>query len=192
MKTLGASLLAFTALGVMFAAPVSGADVESRLDPKLEAALNGQINAELHSSYLYLSMAAFFESINLEGFAHWMRVQNQEENEHAMKIFDYVNERGGRVLLTGIEAPGTAWESPLEAFLAAYQHERHISKRIDKLVGLSQELKDNATYEFLQWFVDEQVEEEANAEQIVQDLKLIGRDATGLLMLDRELGKRAP
>jgi len=169
---------------------VLGADTASRLKPKMEAALNAQIKAELQSSYLYLSMAAYFESIDLEGAAHWMQAQSKEEHAHALKIFKYVNERGGRVLLTMLEAPKTDWNSALGTFLAAYRHERHISKRIDKLVHLSKEIDDEPTFQFLQWFVEEQVEEEANTEQVVHDLALVEEDPAGLLMLDRELGKR--
>jgi ferritin len=166
------------------------AENDSRLDKKLEAALNKQVNEELFSSYLYLSMAAYFESVDLTGFAHWMRIQTTEEHEHGLMFFDYINERNGRVLLTKIEGPKTEWKSPLDAFQEAYEHEKHISELIDKLVNHSRELKDNATDEYLQWFVEEQVEEEASAYRIVQQLKLIGNDRAGLFLLDRELAKR--
>jgi ferritin len=166
------------------------AENDSRLDKKLEAALNKQVNEELFSSYLYLSMAAYFESVDLTGFAHWMRIQTAEEHEHGLMFFDYINERNGRVLLTKIEAPKTEWKSPLDAFQEAYEHEKHISELIDKLVNHSRELKDNATDEYLQWFVEEQVEEEASTYRIVQQLKLIGNDRAGLFLLDRELAKR--
>jgi ferritin len=167
-----------------------GAEIPSRLSPEMEKALNAQINKEFASAYLYLSMAAYFESINLEGCAHWMRAQYQEENEHALKIFDYVNERGGRVKLTLLPGPQGEWDSPAKAFAEAFHHERAISKSIDQLVGLSKQAGDNATFDFLQWFVDEQVEEEANVEQVIHDLMLVEKDPAGLLMLDRELGKR--
>jgi ferritin len=166
------------------------AENDSRLDKKLEAALNKQVNEELFSSYLYLSMAAYFESVDLTGFAHWMRIQTAEEHEHGLMFFDYINERNGRVLLSKIEAPKTEWKSPLDAFQEAYEHEKHISELIDKLVNHSRELKDNATDEYLQWFVEEQVEEEASTYRIVQQLKLIGNDRAGLFLLDRELAKR--
>jgi len=160
------------------------------LDPKMEEAFNNQINAEIYSSYLYLSMAAYFESANLGGFANWMRVQVQEENLHAMKMFDYVNERGGRVILKAIEAPKTEWESPLEVFEDTYKHEQHVTSLINELVSLAQELKDHATESFLQWFVDEQVEEEQSADKVVQHLKLMEGFKGGLFMMDRELGQR--
>ena len=168
----------------------SAAEDDSRLDKKLEAALNNQVNAELSSSYLYLSMAAYFESINLEGFAHWMRIQTQEETTHGTMFFDYINERNGRVLLTKIDAPQTKWDSPLAAFTAAYEHEKHISKLIKGLVNQARELEDDATDNFLQWFVAEQVEEETSAYRIVQQLKLIGDDRAALFLLDRELAQR--
>jgi ferritin len=166
------------------------AENDSRLAKDLEAKLNQQVNAELFSSYLYLSMAAYFDSINLEGFAHWMRVQTAEENEHGLMFFDYINERNGRVLLTKIEGPKTDWKSPLDAFEEAYEHEKHISELIDNLVNHAREIQDNATDEFLQWFVEEQVEEEVSTYRIVQQLKLIGDDRAGLYLLDRELAKR--
>ena len=157
------------------------------LKPKMEEALNEQINAELYSSYLYLSMAAYFERQNLKGFANWMMVQTQEEDSHGMKFYDFVHERGGKVSLKGIEAPQTDWESPLDVFEAVYKHECHVTDLINKLVDLSTELSDHATNNFLQWFVAEQVEEEASADEIVQQLKLIGNDGHGLFMIDREL-----
>lgn len=160
------------------------------IDPKMQDALNEQINAELYSSYLYLAMAAYFEDINLGGFANWMRVQTQEENTHAMKMYDYVVERGGRVLLKAIEEPPAEWDSPLAAFQNAYAHEQHITARINDLVNTARELKDHATDSFLQWFVDEQVEEERSADDIVQKLKLMEGFKGGLFMLDRELGQR--
>jgi ferritin len=135
-------------------------------------------------------MAAYFESVDLTGFAHWMRIQTAEEHEHGLMFFDYINERNGRVLLTKIEGPKSEWKSPLDAFQEAYEHEKHISELIDKLVNHSRELKDNATDEYLQWFVEEQVEEEASTYRIVQQLKLIGNDRAGLYLLDRELAKR--
>jgi len=160
------------------------------LKPKMEEALNEQINAELYSSYLYLSMAAYFERKNLKGFSNWMMVQTQEEDFHAMKFYDFVNERGGQVKLKGIEGPPTDWENPLEVFEAVYKHECHVTELINKLVDLSIELSDHATNTFLQWFVSEQVEEEASADEIVQQLKLIGNDGHGLFMIDRELIQR--
>ena len=160
------------------------------LKEKMEEALNNHINAELYSSYLYLSMAAYFESKNLKGFANWMRVQAEEEDFHGMKFFDYIGERGGRIKLAAIEAPPAEWESPLAAFEAVFAHECHVSELINKLVDLSNELSDHATNNFLQWFVAEQVEEEAAADDIVQQLKLVGDQAHGLFMIDRELSSR--
>ena len=160
------------------------------LSERMLNALNRQVNAELYSAYLYLSMAAYFESINLKGFANWMKIQAQEELSHAMKFFDYINERGGRVKLEAIEKPPNEWDSPLHAFEATYEHEQKVTKMINDLVNMAMEEKDHATYNMLQWFVAEQVEEEASADEIRQQLRLIGEDGRGILMLDRELGKR--
>jgi len=160
------------------------------LSERMLNALNKQVNAELYSSYLYLSMAAYFESINLKGFANWMEVQAQEELTHAMKFFDYINERGGRVKLGAIEKPPDEWDSPLDAFEAVYEHEQKVTNMINDLVNMAMEEKDHATYNMLQWFVAEQVEEEASADEIRQQLRLIGKDGRGILMIDRELGKR--
>ncbi|MDD4270570.1 MAG: ferritin [Pirellulaceae bacterium] len=157
---------------------------------KMEEALNSQINAEYYSSYLYLSMAAYFDSINLVGMANWMRVQAQEEMAHAMKFFDFIAERSGRVTLASIDAPPNEWASPLAAFEDALAHERHISSRINKLVDLALAESDHATNNFLQWFVAEQVEEEATADGIVQQLRLVKDAPGGVFLLDRELGQR--
>ena len=160
------------------------------LKPNVEQGLNDQINAELYSAYLYLSMAAFFEARNLPGAANWMRIQAQEETVHAMKFFDYVNERGGRVTLTAIDAPGIEWESPLAVFEAAYGHEVMVSERINNLAALAQRENDFATRNVLDWFIAEQVEEEASADAIVQQLKLIAGSGEGLYMIDKELAAR--
>ncbi|MDK2782076.1 MAG: ferritin [Archaeoglobi archaeon] len=152
--------------------------------------LNRQINAELYSAYLYLSMSAYFESEGLKGFANWMRVQAQEELMHGMKIFDYVNERGGRVKLGSIEMPPSEWKSPLDVFESVLSHEKKVTSMINELVELAMGEKDYATYNFLQWFVAEQVEEEASAEEIRRQLELIGDDRRALLMIDRELAQR--
>ncbi len=157
------------------------------LKEKVEKAINDQINAELYSAYMYMAMSAYFESIDLKGFGNWMRVQAQEEMTHAAKFFDYVNERGGRVSLSAIEAPPSEWKSPLDVFEATYKHECHVSDLINKLVDLALEQSDHATYNFLQWFVAEQVEEEASADEVVQQLKLVGDQGHGLFMIDREL-----
>lgn len=157
---------------------------------KIEKAINEQINHEFYSSYLYLSMAAYFESSNLKGFAGWMKKQAAEENVHAMKFFDYVFDRGGNVTLTSIGSPKTAWKSPLEAFEDAYRHEMKVTSLIDSLMELASKEKDYATVSLMNWFVTEQVEEEASAESIVLKLKSIGDHKGALLMLDRELGAR--
>jgi len=160
------------------------------MDEKMQEALNKQLNAELYSSYLYLSMSAYFQSVNLSGFANWMRVQAQEELAHAMKFYDYVNERGGRVVLPAVEAPPSEWDSPLAVFEHVYRHEQGVTGMINKLVDLAVEARDHATNNFLQWFVSEQVEEEASADEVVQKLKLVGDDPSGLFMIDRELAQR--
>jgi ferritin len=157
---------------------------------KMEKALNDQINAELYSAYIYLAMAAYFESENLTGSASWMGVQTQEETAHAMKIYDFVNERGGRVTLQAIEKPPKGWKSPLEAFEAAYKHEKYITGHINKLVDLAIQEKDHATNAFLQWFVNEQVEEETSVDAVVQNLKMAAKAPGALFMIDRELGQR--
>ncbi|MFV9691532.1 MAG: ferritin [Desulfobacteria bacterium] len=160
------------------------------LNDKMQEAINSQINAEIYSSYLYLSMSAYFESINLSGFASWMRAQAQEEMVHAMKFYDYVNERGGRVILGPIEAPPSEWESAVSVFDATYQHEQKVTGLINDLVDLAIEEKDHATNNLLQWFVSEQVEEEASASGVLNKAKLTGDAPGGLFMLDQELGAR--
>ncbi len=160
------------------------------LSKEMEEAINKQINAEIYSSYLYLSMCSYFESIGLAGSASWMRQQAQEEMFHAMKMFDYVNERGGRVVLQAVEQPQTEWTSASDVFRNVLAHEQKVTGLIYDLVNLALDERDHATNIFLQWFVSEQVEEEASAGDIVNKLKLIGNDANGLFMLDRELGQR--
>ena len=160
------------------------------LKEKIDKALTKHLNAEIYSSYLYLSMAAYFESINLKGFANWMRVQTQEELVHAMKFYDFIIERGGKVVLTSIEGPRTEWSSPLAVFEHAYEHEQKVTGLINTLVDLSIAEQDHATNNFLQWFVAEQVEEEASADEVVQKIKLMGDASGGLFMLDSELGQR--
>jgi len=157
---------------------------------KLEQALNEQVNAEMYSAYLYLSMESFFKLLNLNGFATWMRVQTQEEMMHAMKIYDFIIERGGRVLLKPIEGPQTKWDTPLAVFEAVSKHERKVTSLINNLVDLAIGEKDHATNSFLQWFVNEQVEEEASADEVVQQLKMMESAPGGMFMLDRELGQR--
>ena len=157
---------------------------------KIEKAINKQINRELYSGYIYLAMSAYFESINLKGFAHWMRKQAEEEYEHAMRFYNYVVERGGRVKMGEIEAPQVEWKSPRDAFQHTYGHENIVTKMINNLVKISREENDYATEEMLQWFVKEQVEEEDSASEILEKLKMIKDSKNGLLMLDHELSKR--
>ena len=156
----------------------------------MQKALNDQVNAELYSSYLYLSMAAYFKGINLNGFARWMEAQALEELTHAMKFYSFINERGGKVTLNSIEGPPSQWDSPLAVFENAYAHEQKVTGLINNLVDRAMEEKDHATNNFLQWFVSEQVEEEASADEVVQKLKLMGEAQGGLFMLDRELAQR--
>lgn len=157
----------------------------------MEKALNDQINAEYHSSYIYLAMAAYFEGINMRGFANWMAVQAREEMVHVMKFYRYVFERGGCVALKAIPAPPKAWKSILDAFRAAYAHEQMITGRIHKLMEQAAKEKDFATQGLLQWFVTEQVEEEASALEWVNKLEMVGDSKPGLYMMDREAAARA-
>jgi ferritin len=161
------------------------------ISKKIEEAFNKQINAELYSSYLYLSMSTYFESLSLHGFAGWMRVQAQEEVVHAMKFYSFIVQRGGRVALKGIDAPPVEWASSLAAFEEAYKHEQHVTSLINTLVNLAGEEKDHASNPFLQWFVKEQVEEEASADEIVQQLRMVKDSAGAFIMLDKEMGKRS-
>jgi ferritin len=160
------------------------------LNKKVQDALNEQLNAELYSSYLYVAMSAYFEATNLRGFAHWMRVQAKEEQDHAMKFYGHVVDRRGRVTLKPIEGPRAEWASPVAAFEDTLAHERKVTGLINALLKLANEHKDTATAAFLQWFVTEQVDEEANADEVVQKLKLIGDSTSALFMLDSVLGQR--
>jgi len=160
------------------------------ISKKMQNAINGQINAELYSAYLYLSMSADFSSKNLQGFANWMKIQAREELGHAMKLYNFIEERLGRVTLKAIESPPAEWDSPLAAFEQALKHEQKVTGLINKLVDQAIAENDHATRGFLQWFVDEQVEEEASADAIVQQLKLMKGAPGGLFMLDKELGRR--
>jgi ferritin len=159
------------------------------LSPRLQDAFNRQINAELFSSFLYLSMAAYFEDKDLKGMANWMRIQAGEENAHAMRIYDFINDRSGRVTLTAIEAPKTAWSSPLEAFEDAYKHEQKITGMINDLMNLAGAEKDGAAHDFLEWFCREQVEEEHAADLNVAQVKRVG-DGVGIYLYDQELAQR--
>lgn len=160
------------------------------LSEKIEKAFNEQLVAETYSAYLYWSMSAWFESVNLTGFANWMRVQALEEMTHAERFFHFVNERGGRVRLGAIDAPPVEWDSPPAVFEAAYAHEQKVTALINGLVDLALAEKDHAANAFLQWFVAEQVEEEASADEVVQKLKLVGEAPGGLFMLDEQMGRR--
>ncbi len=161
------------------------------LSAKMEKALNEQINKELFSSYLYLSMSAYYESVNLTGFAAYFNMQADEEYAHAMKIYGHVHTRGGRVVLEAIEKPQAEWNGALDGLKAAYAHEQFITNSIHSLVDLALELKDHATNQFLQWFVEEQVEEEENALALVTKLEMIGESKNSLYLFDRDMGKRA-
>ena len=161
------------------------------INKPMQDAMNDQINRELYSSYLYLSMAAYLEDRNLPGFAHWMRVQEAEERGHAMKLYDFMVERGGRVMLNAIDAPKAEWNSTLELAEEVAAHEAKITASINALYELALKEKDYPTQIMLQWFITEQVEEEKNAAEIVANLKLIEDRGTAVLMLDHRLAKRA-
>jgi ferritin len=160
------------------------------LNEEIQKALNDQINNELYAAYLYLSMSAYFKAANLEGFAHWMRMQREEEIAHAMKIFDFVQDRDGRIELQALDKPQADFESPLVVMEQALGHEQKVTQRINELYELAVKHKDYPTQTLLQWFVTEQVEEEATAKQLADQLKLVGDNTAALLMLDRELGAR--
>lgn len=156
----------------------------------IQKEINQQINKEFYSSYLYLSMAAYFETTSLKGFANWMQIQAQEELAHAMKFYTFAQSRGGNIRLKTIEEPPTQWSTPQAVFEKAYEHEKSISQSIDQLVDLAIQEKDHATNSFLQWFVNEQVEEEESVSEVVNKLKLIGDSGNGLFIIDQELAKR--
>jgi ferritin len=162
------------------------------LTDKMQKTLNGQMNAELYSSYLYLSMNAYFKSINLDGFANWMYYQAQEELEHAMKFYDFICQRGGRVQLAQIEAPPSEWNSPLAVFEDTLAHEQKVTGLINDLVEVANAERDHASQIFLQWFVSEQVEEEDSVSGVLEQLRLMGEAKGGLFMMDREMAKRRP
>lgn len=160
------------------------------ISEKMEKAFLDQINKELYSEYLYLSMKAYFANLNLNGFVNWMDVQVQEEHAHAMGMFDYVLERGGKIELEAIEKPETNWESPLKVFEHVLKHEEYVTSRINALMDVAEEVKDRAAIIFLNWYLKEQVEEERNAKVILEKLKFIGEDKTALMMLNEDLMKR--
>ncbi len=160
------------------------------ISKELQEAINDQINFELHSAYIYLSMAAYFESLNLTGMAHWMKIQASEEYDHAMRFWTHISDRGGRVILTEIEAPGTEWDSPLAAWKNAYEHEKIVTDRIFKIGKLAEKLDDRSAIPLLNWFYDEQVEEEEQTSRIADLLKQIGDNKGALFMLDGRLRQR--
>jgi ferritin len=160
------------------------------ISEKVQKALNDQLNAELYSSYLYLSMNAYFKTVNLNGFANWMYAQAQEELMHAMKFYDFINQRGGSVVLDKIDAPPAQWDSPKAVFEDTLKHEQKVTGLINALVETALSENDHATNIFLQWFVTEQVEEEDSVGNVLEQLKLLGDAKGGLFMMDRELGKR--
>ncbi len=156
----------------------------------MEQALNKQVNRELYSAYLYLAMSSYFETVNMKGFAKWMRVQAKEEQVHALKIYDYIIARRGTVSLLDIEAPKAKWSSAGKVFDEVYSHEQKVTAMIHGLVDLAIKEKDHATFEMLQWFVKEQVEEEEHASEIVNQIKIVGDIVGHLFYLDHQLGKR--
>lgn len=160
------------------------------LSKSIEKALNEQIEREVYSEYYYYAMAAFLASINLDGFANFFMIQAQEEHDHVVKIFHYINDRGGRVFIHGIDEPKNDFESPMEVFKLALEHEQFVSKSINELVDLAIKENDHAAKVFLQWFVDEQVEEESTMDRYYNRVKLIGGEGHGLLMIDSELAQR--
>ncbi len=160
------------------------------ISKKLLDAINNQINKELFSEYYYLSMASYLNSIGLDGFENFFLCQVQEERFHAMKMYHFINERGGRVVLSQIDTPKTEFTSALEIFELAYEHEQYVTKLINELMDIAITENDHAAKSFLNWFVDEQVEEEASMENIVNKLKLINGEGNGLLMLNKELAER--
>ena len=160
------------------------------LNKKIEKKINEQINEELFSAYLYLAMSAYCEDMNLPGFASWMNVQFEEEQFHAMKFINYINERGGRVELEALEKPQVKWEDMIDVFEATLKHERHITSKISEMMDLAIKERDHATVSFLNWYVDEQVEEEDAVEDILNKLKMINGKGNGMLMMDKEMAAR--
>lgn len=160
------------------------------ISKKMQDAINEQINKELFSSYLYLSMAAYFESENLPGFGNWLRIQADEEREHAMKLFNHLLERGGKVELKAIAAPATTWESSIAAVKEVVEHEQKVTQSIHQLYEIAQAEKDYPAQVMLHWFIEEQVEEEANSQVILDNMQRIEAHHTAILMLDHRLGKR--
>ena len=161
------------------------------ISPSVEQAFNKQCNLEMYSSYLYLSMSAYMENKGMRGMAAWFKARSDEETLHARKFYDFIHERGGKNTLEAIDRPQTDWDSYLDVFQAAYEHECLISKAINDLSTFSTKENDNAAAIFLQWFITEQIEEEATALEAVDQLKLIGDNGMGLFLFDREIGGKA-
>ena len=160
------------------------------ISEKLEKAINEQINKEIYSSYLYLSMASYLADLGLSGFSNWMKIQVQEETAHAMGLYDYLIERGGSVELEAIEKPKTTWNNVLDVFESTLAHEQFVTKSLNELADVADEVKDRAAASFLQWYIDEQVEEESTATDIINKLKLINSDGNALFMLDKDMAAR--
>jgi ferritin len=160
------------------------------INEKMQEALNSQVNAELYSAYLYLAMEAWLSAQGFGGMANWMRCQTQEEVMHAMKIYDFIIERGGTVKLDAIEKPPATWNSAQDVFEASYAHEQKVTGLINDLMDLAIEQKDHAAASFLRWFVDEQVEEESSVDEVVQKLKMVDKTPGGMFMVDKELAQR--
>ena len=160
------------------------------IDKKLETAFNDQINKEFYSAYLYLAMKTYFEELNLQGFVNWFDVQVQEERAHGMGMYDYVHERGGSVELGAIDKPVVEGSTPVEVFEHVLRHEEYVTSRINALMDVAEEVRDRAAISFLNWYLKEQVEEEANVGGLLQTLKLIGDDKKALLLLDKDLSTR--
>jgi ferritin len=162
------------------------------INKEIEEALNKQMVAEIYSGYMYLAMAADFDAKNMKGFARWMKAQALEELFHAMKFYGFINDRGGRAVYGAVDGPPASWKSALDAFKAAYGHEVKVSGMINDLVALARKASDKATESFLQWFVTEQVEEEAQTDEIVKNLEQIKDHAAAVFMYDARLGERVP
>ena len=160
------------------------------INEKMEKAFNDQINKELYSEYLYLAMKSYFVELNLQGFVNWFDVQVQEEHAHAMGMYDYVHERGGKVVLEAIDKPEVEGKTPLEVFEQVLKHEEFVTSRINALMDVADEVKDRAALSFLDWYLKEQVEEESSVGGVLATLKLIGDDKKALLMLDKDLATR--
>lgn len=160
------------------------------INERVGSILNEQINKEFYSAYLYLSMSAYFSDLGLLGFANWMRIQAQEEQAHATLIYDFLIDRGARVVLTAIDAPQNNWQNSLDVMEEVLKHEVYVTGLINNIISVAEEVKDRATMSYMNWFVDEQVEEEANAQDIISKLKLIGDDKSALYLLDKDLSTR--